>query len=75
MEKPVITTRVTGCCDSIVDGVTGLFVSHNPDDIVEKIDAIRLNHVINGRRGREWVVKNFDSNLVWGNIEKFYQNV
>lgn len=25
MEKPIITTRVTGCSDSIIDGQTGLF--------------------------------------------------
>lgn len=72
MEKPVITTRVTGCCDSIIDGETGLFVSHNPDDIVEKIDEIRFNHTIYGRNGRKWVVENFDSRLIWKEIEKLY---
>ena len=42
MEKPVITTRVTGCCDSIIDGRTGFFVNNTAEDIAEKIDKIRL---------------------------------
>ncbi len=73
MGLPVITTRVTGCCDSIVEGVTGLFASHSPKDIAEKIDYIRIRHVIDGDKGREWVIKNFDSRKVWKEIEKLYQ--
>ncbi|MDD4589517.1 MAG: glycosyltransferase family 4 protein [Parabacteroides sp.] len=72
MEKPIITTKATGCCDSIIDGETGLFVTHEPDDIAKKIDAIRLNHAIDGKNGRKWVVENFDSRLVWKEIEKLY---
>lgn len=72
MAKPVITTRATGCCDSIVDGVTGLFCSHDPADIAAKIDDIRLNHSIDGEKGREWTIKYFDSRLIWREIEKLY---
>lgn len=72
MEKPVITTRVTGCCDSIIDGRTGFFVNNNADDIVEKIDRIRWNKVIDGSEGRKWVTENFESRLVWKEIEKLY---
>lgn len=74
MEKPIITTRSTGCCDSIVEGVTGLFVEINPDDLKEKIDIIRYGNTIDGRNGRRWVVENFDSRLVWKEIEKLYLN-
>lgn len=72
MEKPVITTRVTGCCDSIVDGTTGLFVDNDVDDLTAKIDLIRLNKAIDGREGRAWVVKNYDCHLIWKEIEKLY---
>jgi glycosyltransferase involved in cell wall biosynthesis len=72
MEKPIITTRVTGCCDSIVEGKTGFFVEHDPEDLVKKINNIRLDHAIDGREGRKWVIDNFDSPLVWKEIEKLY---
>ena len=74
MEIPIITTRVTGCCDSIIDGETGLFVDHNPDDLKAKIDMIRYDKAIDGRKGRKWVAENFDSRLIWKEIEKLYQN-
>ncbi len=72
MKIPVITTKATGCCDSIVDGLTGLFTSHDPDDIARKIDDVRVKGMIDGSNGREWVVKNFDSRIVWKEIEKLY---
>lgn len=72
MEKPVITTRVTGYCDSIIDGRTGFFVNNTAEDIVEKIDKIRLDKAIDGCEGRKWVIENFDSRLVWKEIEKLY---
>lgn len=72
MSKPVITTRVTGCCDSIIEGKTGLFTEHDPDDLVKKIDSIRLRHSIDGQEGRKWVIKYFDSPLIWKEIEKLY---
>ena len=68
----VITTRVTGCCDSIVDGKTGLFAKNDADDLALKIDMIRLNNAVDGKKGRKWVVDNFDSRLVWKEIEKLY---
>lgn len=72
MEKPVVTTRATGCCDSIIDGRTGFFVNNTAEDIAEKIDEIRLDKAIDGCEGRKWVIENFDSRLVWKEIEKLY---
>lgn len=74
MGKPVITTCVTGCCDSIIDKTTGLFVKNDADDIVEKLDMIRLHHAIDGANGRKWVIDNFDSRLIWKEIEKLYKD-
>lgn len=72
MRLPVVTTRVTGCCDSIVDGKTGLFANNDENDLVKKIDKIRLENVIDGNEGRKWVVENYDSRLIWKEIEKLY---
>lgn len=74
MEVPVITTRVTGCKDSIVDGVTGLFAENDEKDIAEKIKEIRLGKKIDGTKGRIWVQEKFDSRIVWEEIDKLYQN-
>lgn len=72
MCKPVVTTTATGCCDSIIDGKTGLFAKHDPKDLAEKIDKIRLDKVIDGNDGRKWVKDYFDSRIVWSEIEKLY---
>ena len=74
MALPVITTRVTGCCDSIAEGRTGLFADNEADDIKDKIDKVRLEHLIDGNIGRKWVQENFDSQIVWKEIEKLYKS-
>lgn len=70
---PILTTKATGCIDSILDGKTGLFITHEPEDIAKKIDMIRCENAIDGKNGREWVVKNFDNHLIWDEIEQLYQ--
>lgn len=72
MGNPVITTRVTGCCDSIIDGKTGLFIDNDADDLAKKIDMIRRDNAIDGMEGRKWVVDNYDSRIIWKEIEKLY---
>lgn len=72
MGKPIITTNATGCCDSIIDGKTGLFTSRDPNDLKDKIEKILIGKSIDGSEGRKWVVENFDSRLVWREIEKLY---
>lgn len=74
MKLPIITTRVTGCCDSIIDGITGLFAENSADDIADKIDKIRLDKKIDGQQGRKWVIEKFDSRIIWKEIEKLYQD-
>ena len=72
MELPVITTHVTGCCDSIRENETGLFSKNDADDLAKKINMIRIEHAIDGKEGRRWVIENFDCHLVWKEIEKLY---
>lgn len=71
MEIPVITTKVTGCQDSIVDGETGYLVNNDPHDIELAVNKV-YNGSIDGKKGRAWVVDNFDNLLVWKEIEKLY---
>ena len=75
MKLPVITTKVTGCIDSILDGKTGLFTTHNSNDIANNIEKFILNNNLQqecGKNGREFVVNKFAQNLVWREIEKLY---
>ena len=72
MGKPVITTLVTGCCDAIMEGVTGLFTTRTPENLAQKIDDIRLRHKIDGYKGRKWVQENFDNHIIWKELEKLY---
>jgi len=65
MGLPVIATRVTGCVDAVVDGVTGLLVE--VDDVQEMFEAMlrlakdpELRKRL-GRQGRKRVESMFDS--------------
>lgn len=66
MERPVITTRKTGCIDSIIENETGVFVDIEGSSIADGIEkffdkeyAERL-----GKNGRRWVVENFEHEIV-----------
>ena len=76
MELPIITTRVTGCIDSIVPDKTGVFVDHNASTIANAIiPFVEDNNLceIFGSCGRKFVVDNFQEKIVWQEIEKLYQ--
>ena len=76
MELPIITARVTGCVDSIIEEQTGVFVEHTPECIINAIERsysnekLRLNF---GKNGRNFVVDNFEQHVIWTEIEKLYQ--
>lgn len=75
MEIPVLTTKATGCIDSIREGVTGEFVSHNAKELSTMIETF-YNDIQKletyGRNGRKFVEQNFRQELVWREIEKLY---
>ncbi|MFR8359176.1 MAG: glycosyltransferase [Parabacteroides sp.] len=76
MELPVITTRVTGCIDSIIENRTGVFVSHNVQEISSIIERFYINRqlgVVYGKNGRSLVEQNFRQELIWNEIEKLYR--
>jgi glycosyltransferase involved in cell wall biosynthesis len=71
MELPVLTTRATGCIDSIIENETGMFVDLTPEDIVIHIQAylddpaLRHKH---GKNGRLYVLENFEQSSIWQEI-------
>lgn len=73
MGVPVITTRATGCCDSILEGKTGLFVGHDATEIAQAIRSINDGTAgLSGSESRQWVCENFENHIVWREIEKLY---
>ena len=75
MEIPVITTRATGCCDSIKDGETGLFVGHDENELKGALMTLYKNADLRrqmGKAGRNFVETNFQQELLWNEIEKLY---
>lgn len=73
MGIPVITTRATGCRDSIVENVTGVFVNHDAEELASTIRSVHDGKIIlSGSKAREWVRDNFENHIVWKEIEKLY---
>ena len=75
MKLPVITTKNTGCIDSIVENSTGVFTALNSEDINDKLqelltDPKRMKKL--GSNGRVFIEKNFDQFIIWSLIEKLY---
>lgn len=66
MERPVVTTRKTGCVDSIIDGETGLYINIEPESIAEAVEKLFDTQYARqlGKNGRKWVVENFDHVIV-----------
>ncbi len=75
MEIPVLTTRATGCIDSIVENVTGRYIQITPLSIAEGIEFYLNNPEIArsyGRNGRDFVKNNFDNLILWKELEIYY---
>ncbi len=72
MQKPVITTKETGCIDAIKDGITGLYTTHDPADIARQIRSAN-DHPEMGLNGRKWVAEHFDHTVIWKYIEELYK--
>lgn len=76
MEIPVITTRATGCCDSIIDGKTGFFVKHDEKELETTLLKLYSDEELRysmGKAGRNMVKENFRQEIVWKEIEKLYK--
>lgn len=68
MEIPVLITKATGCQEAIIDNNTGMFVSHEVQDIAQKILYYLKNTDISslhGKQGRVFVNENFEQSKIW----------
>ena len=77
MELPIITTKATGCIDSIIDNYTGIFCENNYLSIYNCIEKFILNKnlcKIYGSNGRKFVVDNFDQKIIWKSLIDLYSN-
>jgi glycosyltransferase involved in cell wall biosynthesis len=77
MELPIITTKATGCIDSILEGKTGLFCNINSISIARSIEYYINNENIcksHGINGRKFVIENFNQEKIWHKLEQLYSN-
>ena len=72
MGVPSIVSRSTGCIDSIIENVTGIYTDITPDDIKNNIEKM-LNDEVRlpmKKKCRDFTVNNFDHQVVWPHIVK-----
>jgi glycosyltransferase involved in cell wall biosynthesis len=76
MQLPVVSTRIPGCVDSVVDGVTGTLVA--PRSTAALCQAIqrylddpelRQRH---GQAGRDRVLRDFRPEAIWADLLQEY---
>jgi len=79
MELPVVATRIPGCVDAVQDGVTGTLVA--PCDGKALADAIRRYFKDpefsreHGKAGRVRILKDFQPQAIWKELEKEYKKL
>jgi lipopolysaccharide/colanic/teichoic acid biosynthesis glycosyltransferase/glycosyltransferase involved in cell wall biosynthesis len=79
MGLPVVATRVTGCGDAVLDGVTGTLVPAGDPDRLS--DALRTYldqpglGLERGRAGRERVLREFRQEVVWEHFHREYRRL
>lgn len=76
MGLPVVASRVTGCIDAVVDGVTGTLVSPgDAQDLAQTLllyiedPALRTRH---GQAGRDLVLGHFKPEPIWEALSEEY---
>jgi len=80
MARPIITTNVPGCKDTIVNGLTGFLCEPaNSDDLASKINSFLLlsyeERLQMGSRGRQFIQENFDESLVINKYLKIINSI
>ncbi|WP_149524367.1 glycosyltransferase family 4 protein [Sphingobacterium hotanense] len=70
---PIVTTKKTGCIDSIIENHTGIFTELNPEAIAGAIEFYILNKDVaiqHGDNGRKFVVDNFSEEKIYNIIDE-----
>lgn len=79
MALPVVGTRVPGCVDAVLDGVTGTLVA--PRDVPALAEALRcylddpLLRQQHGQAGRERVLRDFQPEAIWEAVYQEYMRL
>ncbi len=79
MEKPLITTKAVGCCETVEDGVTGLLIPvKDPEALAGAMNTL-IEHpemrIRMGKEGRRKMKREFEEKDVIRKILKVYPNV
>ena len=78
-ETPVIATPVGGVPEVVRDSENGILVpANNPQKLAEAIEHLLNNREVRirlGMKGREWVMKNFSSDVFLKKLCKIYEKV
>ena len=77
--KPVVTTRATGATDSVQDGKTGLLVpvgdSSALASAIRSLLSDNAKRKEMGRRGQEWVTREFSRGKILAALTREYHNL
>lgn len=75
MELPVLVSKVHGCVDSIIEGITGEYVGISPEAICDKLDSfISCPDIVKyGKAGRQYVLHRYDYHVIWPEVLSFYR--
>ncbi len=76
MGLPVVASRVPGCADPVVEGVTGTLVPvRDAAALAQAIENYLLDPALreqHGRAGRERIVRDFHPQQIWQELEQQY---
>jgi len=75
---PVITTNATGSINTILHNETGILIEIQDVESLENAikKCIENTQLVKkmGSNGKEWVMENFDSKLIWGSLNELYKD-
>lgn len=76
MQKPIITTNITGCKEVVKDGVNGMLVeaknaSSLAQAMLKMLDMTHDELIKMGQKGRELVLEKFDEKIILKEYEDF----
>jgi len=79
MGLPVIGTRIPGCVDAIVDGITGTLVAvRDPPALARAIDRYLRDPALaerHGFAGRQRVLRDFEPQRMWTELLRVYRGL
>ena len=79
MELPVVTTDIRGCREVVLPGKTGLIVTpRNSEQLTTALAKLLADEELRrqyGKAGRSRIEAEFDENIVFERLRKFYQQL